>query len=460
MTSRPAGLARLRESLNGRLAAPGDPDYEAGRGTWNADVDRRPALIAWPADAGEVASVVRHAHANGLAVAVRGGGHSHAGFGVADDAVVIDLSELSHVGLDAAGRSIRVGGGVRWGAVDELTQAAGLVVTGADVPEVGVAGTALGGGLGWLQRSAGLTADNLLEAEVVLADGTAVRADRASHPDLFWALRGGGGSFGVVTGLQLRVHPLRRLTGLIALHPLDRAQSWLDEYAVRCATLSRSVAVRLTLGSAPPAPFVPEPWRFRPVLMVVAAALGDAAAELDGLSAIGEPIVRLSRALRYTELQEPAGRVPRRQRARGRSAFVTGLGDGLVADLIEAAGSAPSPFSMIQIQLMGGAIADVDASASAVPYRWAAHHVAAHALAAPDDPADLDSWAELVGTRLGRHGTGGPYVNFVTGTETAGDVRRIFGEAGHARLASVKQAYDRDDVFRCGLPLASVASPA
>jgi FAD/FMN-containing dehydrogenase len=230
-------VASLQNSLRGGLILAGDPTYENARRVWNGNVDRRPAMIARCANTADVKSAVTFASSNGLLISVRGGGHSAPGYGTNDGGMVIDLSPMKAIQVNPAGRSARAEGGVLWREFDEATQVHGLATTGGTVTSTGIAGLTLGGGLGWLMGKHGATVDNLISAEVVTADGELRVASASTHPDLFWALRGGGGNFGVVTSLEYRLYPVGSVLGGMVLHPLERAAEMLRFYRDFCATL-------------------------------------------------------------------------------------------------------------------------------------------------------------------------------------------------------------------------------
>lgn len=449
---RPATLNTLRRTFDGTLITPGDHRYDSARQVWNVDIARTPALIARPATASAVGVAIRFARDNGLQVAVRGGGHGLAGFGTADEALVVDLQGLAGLQVDAGSRVVEVGAGARWGAMDTATQEHGLAVTGADAPQVGVGGTTLGGGLGWLHRLAGLTCDNLLEADLVTADGTLLTVSSAAHPDLFWAMRGGGGNFGVATRFRFRLHPVRELTGGVLLYPLEQGRDFLRHYQQVCADLPPEAALRVTLMKGPPAPFVPEGLRGKPVVMAGVFACGtpaEAARLLSPLREFGPATVDGVRPMSYLAVQQPPNRFPERQRAYGHSAFLGALSDAAIDVLVDAAGSLPSPLTMVQIQQLGGAVGELPVDATAVPFRHAAHHVAINALAEENDTgSDLVSWTRDAAAALRPHALGGPYVNFVTGEEAAGEIAEAFPPKEYARLTEIKTAYDPDNLFR------------
>ena len=272
------------DGFRGRLIHAEEPDYDSARAVWNGAIDRRPHLIARCIGSADVAAAVRFARDHDLAIAIRGGGHNVAGTAVCDDGIVIDLSAMRGVRVDPAERRAWVQGGAMWGDVDCETQAQGLATTGGIVSHTGVAGLTLGGGVGWLMRKHGLTVDNLLAASVVTADGERLRASEEEHPDLFWALRGGGGNFGVVTAFEFRLHPVGPsvLAGPILWDAADAGEV-LRFYRdfIRDAPDELGTVVRF--GTAPPLPVIPEDLHWRPVLIVGSCYAGPIEAGSEGL---------------------------------------------------------------------------------------------------------------------------------------------------------------------------------
>src|SRR4051812_10396464 len=255
----PAQAARQElTEFRGRLIGPGDGDYDEARAVYNAMIDKRPALIARCADADDVATAVAFARDHGLLLAVRGGGHNGAGLGTCDDGVVLDLSLLKDIEVDPANKTVRVGGGCLWSEVDSATNAHGLATPSGIVSTTGVGGLTLGGGLGHLTRKHGLTIDNLLAADVVLADGSVVRASPDEHPDLFWGLRGGGGNFGVVTSFVLRAHPVSVVYGGPVLYPIAQAAAVLRMFREVMATAPDDLTAFFAFVIVPPGPPFPE----------------------------------------------------------------------------------------------------------------------------------------------------------------------------------------------------------
>jgi FAD/FMN-containing dehydrogenase len=284
-------------AMRGAAVRPDDAAYEGLRRVHNAMIDRRPALIAQVADADDIASALAHARAHGLPVSVRGGGHAATGHAIADGGVVIDTRALKAINVRVASRTVTAGAGVTWGELDAMTQEHGLAVTGARVPSVGVVGFTTGSGSGWLERVMGLAADNLLSARVVAADGREVTASDREHPELFWALRGGGGNFGVVTELTFGAMPLGpTVLGGMRLYAMDRAHEVITAYRGVMDDAPEALCGGLAMITAPPAPHIPPQLHGRPVVAVIALWAGDpedAWSGIERLDALGEPLAEL-----------------------------------------------------------------------------------------------------------------------------------------------------------------------
>jgi len=449
----PRTVAGLRGRLSGRLVLPGEEEYEAARQVWNASHDHRPALVVQPLSADDVRVAVRFAADHGLPVCVRGGGHNHAGYAVADGALMLDLSAMVSVRVDPARRAVTVAGGATWGTVDQATQAAGLAVTGADVSAVGVGGSTLGGGAGWLHRKLGLSCDNLLAAEIVTADAQVVRASPEEHAQLLWALRGGGGNFGAVTAFTFAVHPVGPVvqTAMVVC-PMARATDALAVYQHLCQAGGDELFVRAMLTAAPLAPFVPEPLRGRPAVLLAAAWFGSparAGAALGELRRFGPPGTGLPHPMPYVQLQKMSdAMVPPRVRAASGGGFTGPLSTGVI-DAITAAAAEPPPLCAVMLQPLGGAVARVPADATAFVHRDAAHYLAVNTIARPgDDGAGQAAWAEKVTGSLPPGTVLGPGVHALGRDEPDDRVRAAYGDRAYTRLAAVKAAYDPGNTFR------------
>ena len=437
-----AALRALRGSLRGALLAPGDPGYDEARRVHNALVDRRPALIVRCATAGDVRAAVLFARERGWHPAVRGGGHSVAGHSVCDGGMVIDLSPMRGVRVDPAARLARAEGGVTWGELDRATAAFGLATPGGIVSTTGVAGLTLGGGVGWLVRKHGLACDNLVAAEVVTADGEAVRASAAENPELFWALRGGGGNFGVVTACTFRLHPVGTVLGGMVLHPRSRAREVLRFYRDFAPGAPDALTTSAGLLTAPEG---------APLVALVACWAGPPAegeAALRPLRTFAPPLADWIGPLPFVRMQRLMDEAfPPGRRNYWKSDFLRELPDAAVDAVVEHAARAPSPHTAVLLESYTGAAARVAPGATAYPHRGAPYNL--HLFAAWTDPAgDAGNvrWAREAREALAPYSTGGVYVNFL-GDEGEARVRAAYG-ANHARLARAKRLYDPLNLFR------------
>ena len=442
---------RLRTGFRGQLISPGDDGYDAARRVWNGAIDRRPALIARVSGAADVVTAVRFAGEQGLPVSIRGGGHSAPGFAVANGALMIDMSDVKEIRIDPAARVAVAGSGLLWSELDAATQAYGLATTGGVVGDTGVAGLTLGGGLGFMDRLAGLTCDNLLGAEVVTADGQVLQAGEDAHPDLFWALRGGGGNFGVVTSFSYRLHPVTEVFGGLLCYTMDRAAEVLRAYREVSADAPDRLALYAGVVAAPPAPFVPEHLRGRRVVGLIPVYFGpagEAARALAPLLAAAPPVLDLTKPMSYREVQQLTdGLNPPGMHHYYTTEWLRGLDDRTIDEVLEAAADAPSPRSVVTLKRMGGAAGRVPADATPFWYRGAAYHLDIHAQWAPGEPPEPHvAWARGARQAARRDWAGGGYVNFIESGPDTGRVRAAFG-GNYARLTQIKAAYDPDNFF-------------
>ncbi len=441
--------------FRGDLIAPDHDGYDDARLVWNGTVDRRPRLIARCRRAADVAAAVRFARTRDLEIAVRGGGHNVAGTAVCDDGIVIDLSAMRAVTVDPAARTARVQGGALWGDVDHATQRLGLATTGGIVSHTGVGGVSLGGGIGWLMRKHGLVVDNLVEAEVVTAEGDVIRASTDDHPDLFWALRGGGGNFGVVTSFRFRLHPVGPtvLAGPVFWAAEDTADV-LRFYREFVTDAPDELGTIVRLGTIPPMAVVRDELHFRPAIAVAscyAGPVGDGERAVRPLREFGSPLVDLVGPTRYVDHQGSIDdTVPHGWHYYWKGTSLTRLTDEVVDVVAEHAYDATSPRSYAAIFHMGGAVARVPRDATAYPGRDVEHNVVIDAAWLPEQ-ADLVRGAETAWARA-FHGAlephrAGVYVNFLDGDDDPSRVREAYGAATYSRLAAVKARYDPENVF-------------
>jgi FAD/FMN-containing dehydrogenase len=447
-------VGALAAALRGRLIRPAEPEFDAARAVWNGMIDRRPALIAQCTGVADVRTAVGFARDNRIPATVRGGGHSVAGRSVADDTLLIDLGSMRWARVDQAARIVRVGPGTVGGEMDHETQAFGLATPGGTDSTTGVVGLTLGGGMGFLGRRYGLAIDNLLSAEVVLADGRVVHASATEHPDLFWAIRGGGGGFGVVTDVELQLHVVGpQLAVAQTFLPWEDAPAVLRFYRDYTADMVPEMACYLLAARVPPIDPFPAAYQGRTAILLVASHAGDVDAGLAALRPItdlGEPIFSFRAPMAYTALQQtfdpanPAGR-----RYFWKAEYMSALTDEAIDAFVEQADPLVGPFSAAFFEALGGAVADHDPADTAFPHRHAAYNFAV--CAGWDDPAaDADSvtWARRFHATMAPFGTGGVYANYV-GLDDVAHPQAVFGE-NNARLASVRAEYDPDGVFSEG----------
>jgi FAD/FMN-containing dehydrogenase len=440
-------IARLRSDFDGRVIAPTDGEYDRARALFSGAFDRRPAVIIRPVDAAEVARVIGLARDTGLDLAVRSGGHSGAGHSGCDGGIVLDLSLLRGLDIDVDGRTAWAQTGL---TAAEYTAAAGVhgLATGfGDTGSVGIGGITLGGGVGYLSRRYGLTVDALLAADVVTADGELLRVNADNHPDLFWAIRGGGGNFGVATRFQYRLHEVPAVVGGMLMLPAtaDVIRSFVAEAEAAGDDLSTIANVMV----APPMPFVPAEYHGQPVVMALMCFAGPAEAGERALApfrALATPIVDMLRPIAYPEMYPPDD-PDYRPNAAARTLFMESV-DGDVPELIlDRLRSSDAPMRVAQLRVLGGAMARVPAGATAYAHRQRRimANVAAF-IAGPDDGPIRERWVDEFAADL-RQGEDGAYVNFLA-DEGADRVRAAYPGSTWDRLVAVKATYDPDNLFR------------
>ncbi|MCT2557740.1 FAD-binding oxidoreductase [Tsuneonella sp. YG55] len=440
---------------NGRPTAIGiDPsheDFDRARRGWNAMIDRRPALIARCSSVDDVVEAVTYAARAGRQAVARCGGHSVSGASLIDGGVVIDLAGLKDIAVDPDARIARVGGGALLGELDAATQAHGLAVTAGVEPETGVGGLTLGGGIGFLARKLGLTIDNLVGAQVVLADGSVVEASESAHPDLFWALRGGGGQFGVVTRFDFQVHPVGpQIVTAWAFYPLDRAREVMRFVREYMNDASDDVSLVPAFMKAPPTDAFPAEWHGKPCTAVVALHLGDedeANADLQPLLDLDDLITGFIAPQPYVEFQKAfAGASPHGGRFYWKSIFVDDLSDELVDVMVDGVRTIPGEYSMVFMETLGGAVSRVGVTDTAFSNRSARYNVGISAgWADPALDAEAMAAARACFERLQPFSDGTVYLNYLDRDE--GDrVRKGFGP-NFDRLQSIKARYDPGGLF-------------
>ena len=446
-----ATLGELEQGLRGQLIRPGDPDYDEARSIWNAVHDRNPALIIRCRGVADVLKAVEFARSEGLPLAVRGGGHSIPGFSTVDNGVVIDLSRMNAVHVDPSRRTVIAQGGCLWSDVDAETQAFGLAVTGGLVSTTGIAGFTLGGGIGWLVRRCGLTCDNLIGADIVTADGQYLHVSEDEHPELLWALRGGGGNFGVVTSFEFRVYDVGPtvFAGLVFYHGED-AERVLRGFRTAAAHAPDELSMAVNLTTAPPAPFLPEEVHGKPIIAVLGVWSGrpeDGDAATKPFRELAPVVVDLFSAMPYLGMQTLLDPLyPRGLWNYFRSAFFSDIDDATTSALISSYTSVPNALTEMHIHHLGGAMGRVPADATAFGTRD--REFILNVVARTPDATGYDSvveWARRTTEALGPNAAS--YVNF-TGEASEDRVRASYPAATYERLVAVKDRYDPTNIFR------------
>ena len=440
----PAHIESLQQVFQGELIQSGHAGYESARRVWNGNIDRRPALIARCTGVADVQRAVEFAQRHGVRVSVRGGGHSAPGYGTNDGGLVIDMSPMKGIRIDPQARTVRAEGGVLWRELDKETQIFGLATTGGTVSNTGIAGLTLGGGLGWLMGKHGLTIDNLISADVVTADGTFRQANANDNPDLFWALRGGGGNFGVVTSLEYRLHPVTQVLGGLVLYPLEQASDVLRFYRDFCPTLPDEAEAFAALLTAPQGmPVVA-------LLLGYNGSLEDGEAVLAPARRFGKPIADLVGAVPYTARQTmlDAPNAEHGLHRYWRSAFTEQISDGLIDAMVDAAASFTSPLSALIFFYMHGAAArplPTETAFAARRAQWDFDAIGqwADGTTSPQHVA----WVRSAWTQFEPHLLGKAYVNHLAADDRPEVVRASFGE-NYARLRQIKAVYDPTNLFR------------
>jgi FAD/FMN-containing dehydrogenase len=459
----------LREGFSGQVLEPGQPGYDESRRLFNPMIDRRPALVARCATTADVTAAVNTGRDSGLVIAVRGGGHSFAGLSTCDDGMQIDLRGLKSITVDPDARTARAGGGVLWGEFDAATQKHGLHTPGGRVTTTGLGGFTTGGGYGWTSSKYGLACDNLISAEVVLADGSVVRASEGEHPDLFWGIRGGGGNFGIVTEFEFRLHPLGPivLAGL-SMFPIDRAPDILRRWRDWCDAAPDEVATGCAVVTAPPEPFVPPDLRGKPVFGIIALYAGDPEA---GVGAV-QPMKDLSPAvdhiglMPYTAFQAALDPLAPYGGGRiyARGEYLPGLSDGAIDAFLAHAPrlvARSHPLSQMIIFRTGQGVAAVPDEATAFSHRDANYLF--HPITAWTDPSydeQMTAATRAFAGAMQPFSTGAAYLNF---TVEGDRVRDAYGDHKYGRLVALKNTYDPANLFRLNQnirPSHTAAEPA
>ena len=449
-----AALDELRERMTGSVVLPDDAAYDEARHVFNAMVDKRPALIASCTNAADVAAAVDFARATGMAVAIRSGGHGVAGTAIVQDGLVIDMTPMKWIDVDADARVARVGAGVTWGELDGATQRHGLAVTGGRVSSTGVAGLVLGSGSGWIERKLGFACDNLLAVEAVTSDGRIVRADEERHSDLLWALKGGGGNFAAVTSFELRLHPVGPMVlGGMLMHPPVDPKALVQTFRDFMATAPDEVGGGLAMVTAPHEDFVPEPARGKPMLGVILCYAGpveEGERVLAPIREYGPPAMDIVGPMPYTAVQQLLD--PMNQPGHNlywKAEFLDELTDEAIDAILPHGLNASSPMTATILQPLGGAVARVAEESTPLGRRDAAFAYHAMAQWADDDHQRHIQWARDLHAAMAPHTEPGVFLTYSSdlGEDRS---RAAFGAEKFRRLTAIKDFYDPIDMFDSG----------
>jgi len=444
-------IQQLKATLRGRIIEPTDKDYDDARKVYNAMIDKKPRLIVRCVDVADVIASVNFARENTLLLAIRSGGHNAGGLGIADDALVIDLAPIKYTRVDPAARTVTVGGGCTWGDVDHATHAFGLAVPSGIISTTGVGGLTLGGGIGHLTRKCGLTIDNLLSADVVLADGRFVKANADENPDLFWALRGGGGNFGVVTSFTFKLHKIDMIYGGPMLYELSETIEVMKWYRELIPSAADDLNGFFAFMTVPPAPPFPEQLHLKKMCGIVWACTApkEKAEEMfKPIRAFKKPALDLVGLLPQPALQSMFDALyPPGLQWYWRADFVNELSDKAIAEHVRFGQALPSMHSTMHLYPINGAASRASKHATAWNYRdanWAQVMVGVD-----PDPANkekITSWAKSYFDALHPYSAGGAYVNFMM-DEGEDRVKATYGE-NYERLVAIKNKYDPQNLFR------------
>ena len=447
MSQTAAVINRLRTAITGTVITPSEPAYDEARQVYSGSIDRHPAVIARPVNVTEVAAVIGAARESGLPLAIRSGGHSGVGHGTTDGGIVLDVRDLNSLEIDVEGRTAWAGAGLTAGEYTKQAGAHGLATGFGDTGSVGLGGLTLGGGVGFLSRKYGLTIDSLLAAEVVTANGEILKVDATSHPDLFWAIRGGGGNFGVATRFKFRLHPVPQVVGGLLVLPASA------DVIVQTAALAEAAPEELSLIVAvmpvPPMPFIPAAAHGKLSVLMFLCYAGDPAAGEAAIApfrALATPMVDMVRPITYPEMFPPEDH-SFRPKATGRTLFMKTIDHAAAEMMLAQLIASTAPMRVVQFRILGGAIARVAADATAYAHRQGRIMVNVAAFfEGPGDKPAREEWVARLASALDQ-GESGAYVNFV-GDEGEKGVRAAYPGATWDRLAAIKLKYDPANVFR------------
>jgi FAD binding domain/Berberine and berberine like len=441
-------IPQLRATLNGRLITPLDPTYDEVRTVFYGGFDRRPALIVRAKDATDVSRVVSLARENGLELAVKSGGHSVAGHSTTERGIVLDLSEMKNLEIDIERRTAWAETGLTAGEYTSAAGAYGLATGFGDIGSVGIGGITLEGGVGYLVRKHGLTIDDVLAAEVVTADGELLRVDAESHPDLFWAIRGGGGNFGVATRFQYRLHQVDTIVGGMLMLPAT--PDTIASFVSLADAAPEELSTIANVMPAPPMPFIPSEHHGRLVIMALLCYAGPTDAGERALApfrALGAPIVDMVKPISYPEIYPPEeeGFQPV---ASVRTMFVETIDRAVAQTMVDYLQASKAQMALAQIRVLGGAMARVPAETTAFAHRSSRIMVNVVALyERPDEAPEYEPWLADFTVALRQEGEGGAYVGFL-GDEGEGRIREAYPGSTYERLVAIKGRYDPTNLFR------------
>ncbi|HEX3272067.1 MAG TPA: FAD-binding oxidoreductase [Ktedonobacterales bacterium] len=446
-----ATVEEFRARLRGKLIQPGDAAYDEARKVYNGMIDKRPGLIARCVDAADVIASVNFAREHHLLLAIRGGGHNGPGMATCDDGLVIDLSEMKGIHVDPKQRTVRVAGGATWGDVDHATHAFGLATPSGFISTTGVGGLTLGGGIGYLARTYGLSLDNLLSVDMVLADGSYVTASADEHPDLFWAVRGGGGNFGVVTSFVFRLHEVSTVYGGPIFWPLDQAKELLVFWRDYITNAPRDINGWFGFVTVPPVPLFPEQFHLKKMCVIVwcyTGPLDQAEKRFAPIRAFGTPAIDAAGPVPWPMLQQLFdGLYPPGLQWYWKADFFNDLSDQAIELHTKYAEQLPTMHSTMHLYPVSGAVHDVGKDETAFNFRNA--NFAEVMVGVDPDPANNErmiAWARNYWTALHPYSAGGGYINMIM-DEGQDLVRAAYGE-NYDRLAQIKAKYDPDNLFR------------
>ena len=443
-------IERLRKQVRGEVITADDAEYEEARKVYNGMIDKRPAAVVRCTSAADVAATIGVAREEGLDLSVRGGGHSAPGFGTNDGGIVIDLSPLQNVVVDPETRTARAGGGCTWAGFNDATHAHGLATTGGIIGSTGIAGLTLGGGIGYLSRKYGLSCDNLIGAEVVTADGQVLHASEKEYDDLFWALRGGGGNFGVVTTFEYRLHPVGEIYGGPIAYPVDRTEDVLRFYRDYIAEAPEELGGFVGFHLAPPLPFIPEEWHFKNVCLAVpcwAGPVDQGEKMVKPFLDVVEPVGAHVGPMPYPALNtafDPL--LPPGLLAYWKASFTKEISDGAIAVHEDFGARVPSVQTAVHLYPINGAVQRVAQADTAFAYRDVGFSPVIACMW--ENPADNDAnidWVRGYFDALQPYAAEGGYINFMDGDDQ-GRIKVNY-KGNYDRLAKVKQAYDPANIF-------------